>query len=189
MIWLSADLHLGHYNAIRHANRPFKTLEEMDTTLIENWRSKIKDDDTVYYLGDLCWKSPDKYLDKLTGKIHLILGNHDEHFRKYYENSRRFESIERLAIIKVNKMPVSLCHYPMLSWASSCHGALHFFGHCHGNRTHSGLAYDIGVDNNNYLPISLDDAIAILEEKRKTIGVKKQTILNMFRRFKRRIGL
>jgi calcineurin-like phosphoesterase family protein len=76
-----ADPHFGHNAIFRLNNRLFSTVEEMDNTMLSNWQSIVKSDDEVYILGDLIFRaknSPEYYLNKLTGKKHLILGNHDK---------------------------------------------------------------------------------------------------------------
>ena len=40
-------------NIIRLCGRPFKTQEEMDEILLSKWNAKVKDNDTVFILGDL----------------------------------------------------------------------------------------------------------------------------------------
>ena len=52
MNYFIADLHLGHKNCLRFDNRPFKTIEEQDNYVIENWNKKITVNDDVYILGD-----------------------------------------------------------------------------------------------------------------------------------------
>lgn len=52
----------------------------MNETIISNWNNTIGQDDIVFHLGDFClggsaeWT---KMLDRLNGRIHLIMGNHD----------------------------------------------------------------------------------------------------------------
>ena len=96
MIYFTSDLHLGHANIIRHCNRPFSSVEEMDETLIRNWAKRVKANDTVYVLGDLMFrnqKSPEEYLSRLKGKKHLIIGNHDKDWIKKCKLEDFFESV------------------------------------------------------------------------------------------------
>ena len=80
MIYYTSDLHFGHANVIKFDERPFADVEEMDRVLIECWNKKVQDDDTVYIVGDICYRSrytADWYLKQLKGHKILILGNHD----------------------------------------------------------------------------------------------------------------
>ncbi len=38
--------------------RPFETVEEMNETLIRNFNSCVKKNDTVYILGDIAYRTP-----------------------------------------------------------------------------------------------------------------------------------
>ena len=53
----TSDLHFGHENVIRFDDRPFSDIEEMDRTLIEMWNARVRDEDTVYIVGDVCFRS------------------------------------------------------------------------------------------------------------------------------------
>ena len=62
------DEHLGHANIIRLSHRPFNDVDTMDKVLINNWNSVVTDDDDVYILGDLIFKTTkgyDYYLKQL----------------------------------------------------------------------------------------------------------------------------
>jgi len=79
MIYYTADLHLGHENVIKFGDRPFSDVNEMDNTLIANWRAVVRPNDDIYVLRDLIFRcrEPEAYLKQLTGRIHMIRGNHD----------------------------------------------------------------------------------------------------------------
>jgi len=80
MIYFTADLHFRHDNIIRHCNRPFRSVEEMDKRLVENWNKTVKSNDEIYILGDLTMKGAEvanDFLRKLKGIKYLVRGNHD----------------------------------------------------------------------------------------------------------------
>lgn len=79
-VYTIGDLHFGHKNVIGFDHRPFADVDEMDHVLIELWNGRVQPDDTVYILGDICYRSeraPEWYLQQLKGHKILILGNHD----------------------------------------------------------------------------------------------------------------
>ncbi len=41
MIYFIADMHFHHENVIEFSHRPYKTVEEMNKQLIENWNSVV----------------------------------------------------------------------------------------------------------------------------------------------------
>ena len=52
-----SDLHLGHANVIKFDGRPFADVDEMDRMLIELWNAKVRSEDNVYIIGDLCYRN------------------------------------------------------------------------------------------------------------------------------------
>ena len=58
-----SDLHFSHKNAIKYDNRPYFTVSEMNKDLIERWNNKVKNDDTVYILGDISWDTVENTID------------------------------------------------------------------------------------------------------------------------------
>ena len=163
-IFFTADSHFGHYNILKYCNRPFSSIREHDSTLIDNWNSKVKSKDIVYHLGDFSMKRflRNKILPKLNGKIHLIRGNHDRKLK----SDEKFASISEYAEIKIDKKTVVLFHYPIESWNRRIHGTIHLHGHSHGNlQNRIPRRLDVGVDNHDFFPISWPEVLVLLEEE------------------------
>lgn len=161
MVYFTADLHLGHAGIISRKNRPFSSVEEMNRTLVTNYNAVVRNSDTVYLLGDLCHKMPpteaDAILRRLNGKKYLIRGNHD----KEYDPSI-FEEVRDLMTLSLSGVYFVLMHYPMLSWQKMHSGSIHLHGHMHASKEYNennfleGIRrYDVGVDANDYFPVSL----------------------------------
>ena len=51
-----ADTHFGHERVIEFDKRPFSSLEEMEEEMIRRWNAVVERGDTVYILGDFCWR-------------------------------------------------------------------------------------------------------------------------------------
>ena len=74
-----------------------------------------------------------------------------------------FEEIYDYKEFKHEKIKYVLMHYPIMEWNGSRHGgSIHLHGHIHSNglyneenRMNGILRYDVGVDANNYYPVSL----------------------------------
>ena len=170
-IWFSADLHLGHTNIIKYCSRPFGTAEEMNGRILENFNSVIRPGDPLYLVGDLCWSSFNAkgWLMLLkTQELHLILGNHDcDGSGKPLKHIpvEMFRSVQHVKRITPDGEQVFMCHYPMVSWRNRSHGALHLYGHVHGNYTSSVRAMDVGVDTNGFMPYNWEDVRARLKTK------------------------
>lgn len=109
MIYFTSDLHLGHESVICMQNRPFANADEMNRVVIENYNSVVYKDDTVYLLGDICFRigveKANELIASLKGKKYLIRGNHD---KKYDKNL--FENIRDFMTISVNGLHISLMH-------------------------------------------------------------------------------
>lgn len=169
MNYYISDLHFGHENIIRLSHRPFKNVDEMDETMINNWNSVVKDSDTVYIVGDFCYKSgkpPKYYLERLNGKKVLCTGNHDLSLLKDKNNRKYFEFIKDIIDIQDNGQRIILCHYPMVEWNGFFRNTLHFYGHIHNtkNATYEILknipnCYNIGAYILGFTPRTLDEVI------------------------------
>ena len=158
--------HFGHKNIIKYSNRPFGSVEEMDTKMIERWNTVVKHDDRVYHLGDFCFRSQHEgqsILNRLNGKKHLILGNHDKVGRTLHG----WEWIKDYHEMYVDGQFIVLCHYAMRVWNRSHRGAWMLYGHSHGSLPNdpNALSFDVGVDCHNYAPLNVGDVRRIMKKK------------------------
>lgn len=170
MIYLTADLHFGHENIIRHAGRPFASVEEMDRTLIRNWNDRVSAEDEVYILGDLTMKGcayAENVLWQLRGRKYLVLGNHDRFAGQEEFDITLFQWIKDYHQMVYAGQRFVLFHYPILEWDQYFRGAYHLHGHQHNgadyneaNRAAGVLRYDVGVDANGYAPVSIERIMA-----------------------------
>jgi len=176
-IWFTADTHFGHSNIIRHCNRPFASVAEMDEKLLRNINDRVSPEDTLYHLGDFAFRttSPEEYRAKIRcRKIVLLLGNHDP---QTLDGSVKpafaslFSGVHSLLRIKVqlrgSAQLIVLCHYAMRVWDASHRGSWHLFGHSHGKLPDDAgrLSWDVGVDRNEFAPVSLPAIAEIMARK------------------------
>ena len=169
MNYYIADTHFGHDNIRRLSSRPFNSVEEMDKAIIDNWNSKVTDNDDVYILGDFSYKSEDpiEYLKKLNGRKHLIVGNHDNKLLKNPNCKKYFVEIADLKMVDDNGNQIVLCHYPLVEWNGYYRNVLHFYGHVHNTYQNEttryardmNKAYNVGVDVIGFAPCTFDEIV------------------------------
>lgn len=137
MNYYIADLHFGHINCLAFDNRKFKTIEEHDESIIENWNNAVGIDDHVYILGDISWHNSTRTIEifnQLNGNKHLIKGNHDGKLLKNREFSDLFVEIcdYKELYLEDGKILV-LSHYPIPCFRNHYYGSYHLYGHVHNS--------------------------------------------------------
>lgn len=177
-VFFTSDTHFYHSNIINFCGRPFKNVEVMNETLIANWNSVVGPDDIIFHLGDFCLGGSAEWtniLNRLNGKIYLIVGNHDiKNLRQGYYS--RFEHIAMQMHIEVGKQKIYLNHCPFLCYGGAYRDTWQLFGHVHTSKQNTGIdaprlhmlfptQYDVGVDNNNFTPVSFEEVKRIIERQ------------------------
>jgi calcineurin-like phosphoesterase family protein len=179
-VWFTSDCHFCHANVIKYDNRPFNDVEEMNERLILNWNSVVGEKDVVFYLGDLSFDrgggNTERIVNELNGKIHYILGNHDD--ERDIRKLNRFETISDYVNLSINdldnprkKQGIMMMHYPILSWDKAHHGDWHLHGHCHQSLVTQNPEYykrkvlDMGCNGWEYRPVSYNEIKAIMAAK------------------------
>lgn len=170
-VWFTSDTHWGHRNIVKFCperqnefgldlNDP-DMLKKHDEALIRRWNMTVAKNDTVYILGDFSFapvEETKKLLEKLHGKKHLILGNHDgscKGLENYFESVSQIKEVWfKTHVYKFldEHMHCTLCHFPLIAWNRRMHGSIQVHGHLHGsgdemNKESKELRIDIGFDS------------------------------------------
>ena len=115
-----ADCHFYHNRICREMDaRGFSGYEEMNEHMSARWNEKVTARDTVYILGDFSiakGEATEKILQKLNGKLHLIIGNHDRFLQDKGFDRSLFRSIEPYQEIRDSGRMVILSHYPVFCY-------------------------------------------------------------------------
>lgn len=181
-LYFTSDTHFGHENILKFCKRPFSTVEEMDAELIRRWNETVPEDGIVFHLGDFCYGGTaawNHYAKQLNGHKYLILGNHD--IKNARNNSvQKFDYVAQQMCIIVDGQSIILNHNPFLCYGGSYRNVWQLFGHVHsGPFSDTGLdiprlkmlfplQYDVGVDNNDFKPISFLHVKEIIENQIKS---------------------
>lgn len=180
--WWVSDQHLNHKNIIKYCNRPFKSLDHMNDTIVRNHNSRVKDGDIVYSIGDFCFRnSPGGKegeglsiqsieLEKLLkGKMIFICGNHDK------SNSTK-TNIYNIKIKYGGKL-INMVHNP-----EHCdyNVDINLTGHVHEHwqikrfQTYTSFTdcINVGVDVWNFMPVSFNELMSRYSKWKKKNGYR-----------------
>jgi calcineurin-like phosphoesterase family protein len=190
-LYFTSDTHYGHSNICSATTkwenpegnvRQFSSLEEMNSTIINNINSVIKPSDILFHLGDWSFGGFDKieeFRNQINCKnIHIITGNHDHHI----ENNRGgcqllFSSVNKYLNLNVKwnvgtplvmEQRFTLMHFPIASWDNMSRGVIHLHGHVHlpkHLKLGEGRSLDVGVDGNDMKPYSLDGVMRLVKNQ------------------------
>lgn len=149
----TSDTHFGDTRALELSKRPFFSVEQMDWMMIKNWNNTVHPCDTIYHLGDF---GNQEVLNYLSGTINFVYGNY-ERDGKYVIDETLFNRVYKRGCLHSDLI---LCHEPLfgkdyIQTHSDIKGAL--FGHIHGRQKIKEFGIDVGVDGNNYTPVSQEE--------------------------------
>lgn len=161
MIWLTADLHLGHTNVLRH-RLGFRSIKQHDRTIIRNINERVSMTDDLWILGDVAFRVDSQqvaeYMHRINCRnIHLVRGNHDKdwHAGRALETERGsvacpFVTTDNLTFLRMPEaemggvqVKVTLCHYPLSDWPAHGSGRdLMLHGHIHSAPARADGSFD-----------------------------------------------
>ncbi len=184
--WFTADAHFGHANIIRYCDRPYRSVEAMRSGLVRRWNAVVGESDRVFVLGDFALGRVEEtlgVLKELNGVKELLVGNHDRPFdprpRQRAEWTARylqagFHSVTHgtAGYTLAGHHPVLIGHFP---YAGDSHDADRYadqrpydsglpiiHGHVHTTWHLNGRQLNVGVDVNDFTPVSEHRIVELL---------------------------
>ena len=183
-VYFTADTHFTEERILPYRPR-FSSKEEMDEYIISRWNEVVPEDGIVFHLGDFSETTVEnitRITQRLNGHVFLIPGNHDQlimsnaRFHEWFAGS--ITCLEREKLFQYKLYRIIMNHYPLLCYAKAFSGQTwQLFGHVHTGAAVPGddtprmqyllpYQYDVGLENNDYRPISLRQVVEIMEGRK-----------------------
>lgn len=174
--WFSSDYHFGHSREFIYKPRGFNSVEEMNEAIIARHNEVVGEDDDVYVLGDLMLGDNENGLDcieRLNGRIHIVLGNHDTPAREMIYRYQLKNVVEVAAAIrlKYKKYHFFLTHFPCMTGnlerESLTQTTINLCGHSHCKNKFQdmdkSIIYHVELDAHDCMPVEINQIIEELE--------------------------
>jgi calcineurin-like phosphoesterase family protein/2'-5' RNA ligase len=172
-VYFIGDTHFDHKKIIAYCHRPFRNVREMNEAMARNWNRTVRENDTVYFLGDWSFSRgarPAAYWkQQVKGTVVSIRGSHDR-----CQSGIQFQDFEEL---HVGGYDFLLIHNPnpndkhqtqeqkqkLRNW----HGWV-IHGHVHNSEMDNypfingeRKTINVSVELINYRPVSLDCLLSL----------------------------
>jgi calcineurin-like phosphoesterase family protein len=167
--FFTADEHYFHDKIRAYCARPFASVEEMNDTLIANFNAVVSKQDVTIHAGDFAFghtNDINKIIAQLNGNHIFLKGSHD----RWMQNSAKF-----MWRGTVKGQFIVACHYALRTWERAHYGSWQVYGHSHGNLPPIGKQWDVGVDNNDFKPVSFEQLQKIMEKQPMRHNIKHDT--------------
>jgi len=189
-LFFTSDTHFSHANIIKYCGRTLfmtrddkeiynnlafdkqdrfiiskESVDKMNKGLISRWNERVKNEDTVIFIGDFCFKNSQNrgegenikaktWEEQLNGKIIFIKGNHDR-------NNTVKTRIHSL-ILNLDNHYINCVHDPL---RADVNCEINLTGHVHNTweikRIKRGNSFtdciNVGVDVWSYYPVTYDE--------------------------------
>jgi calcineurin-like phosphoesterase family protein len=178
-VYIWSDLHLGHGNVIKYCDRPFTDVTEMNTALLQAWKSTVKNGDTIINLGDVSLKLSKEYLatiiQRLPGYKILVMGNHDRKKSVRWWLDVGFNEVYPHPVVYEGKYILS--HAVVDIFKRS--GFINFHGHIHNLESGIPHCINVSVEKTGYKPVLLEGLISEFKEMKGSQWGKDDSEITM----------
>jgi len=155
MIWFTSDTHFGSKRTLLLSKRPFSSVKEMDETMIKNWNALVKENDTVFHLGDF---GDLEVAKKLNGHIEFIKGNYEKTIDETSLLSA-FKSVSLYKSLSVGGLTLMMVHEPLKANTFPVKSDFTLFGHIHNLQKVKRDGLNVSMDAHHFRPINVEDVI------------------------------
>ena len=163
--WVWSDLHFGHDNIIRYANRPFADAEAMDERLYANWQETVGEGDTLIFVGDIAMRDAvgaHTWRRIRAGRgaaKRLVVGNHD----LTGSGELRVAGFDDICSVLYadGDPPLFFTHMPLREVPA---GGVNVHGHTHDEAPRRSPHINVSVEQLDYRPVRLERIRALAEE-------------------------
>jgi calcineurin-like phosphoesterase family protein len=167
MIFFTSDTHFADRRVLLIDRRPFASMKAHDEALVELWNNHVGPEDEVWHLGDFTRGGPPGYADELlaalNGRKHLIIGNNDD---EATISAKGWASVQHYAELVIDGKLLILCHYPFRTWNQIGKKSINLHGHSHGKLKPITRQYDVGVDAQDFHPVTLETILRTRRPRR-----------------------
>lgn len=158
-VFFTSDTHFGQERTLELSARPFRSVSDMDITLISNWNKRLRSCDVIYHLGDFGDFSKLEVLN--FGKMFFVKGNYEdkmdkEEFVSGLLSDERVSLVPAGGMIEIDGETYRLCHEPMNGldyWGEW----FWLFGHIHRLQIVKENGVNVGCDCYQWHPVSFDE--------------------------------
>lgn len=158
-----ADTHFGHKGILTYekTHRPFASIEEHDEEIIKRWNDRVRDIDSVWVLGDLCFgKKNIELVSRLKGMKRLILGNHDLYpipeYLKYFDRVCGVMEFDRKILTHI---PIHKSQF--YRYTHNLHG------HLHSHKILDSRYINVSCEQINLTPISYGEILDKIKKEKE----------------------
>jgi len=174
----SSDYHFFHQNILKYENRPFDSVEKMNSEIVRRHNERADEEDITFFLGDLGFYAsankaergegmPIRALDlfkQMKSNFYRVRGNHDKNSNKLYVPIKSI-------ILDISGLRVQLIHRPEEADIENNNLIIH--GHTHSkfptqeklnSKKVPILFINVSVEQNNYYPFTWDELKAIWDK-------------------------
>lgn len=191
-VFITSDTHFCHERDFVWAARGYRSVQEHDDGLIDEWNAVVPKNGAVIHLGDFMLNgSAEKcieYANRLNGHIYYVWGNHNGFIKQLYQQAL----MEQFGTLDIEVYPLTwknkitfvgstvhgvidgqmycASHFAHRVWDNIGKGAIFLSGHSHSKDVESNPAFqlhkrlDCGVDNFVH-PLPWGDIMEIMKGK------------------------